>query len=320
MKLLRLIQKQGGIKLLKQFCKTGSLITAIGQLLLLGPKKKALEILRLSTEYKSKTKFEKKYREKLIYLSKIYDEAQMQKPSNVVWICWFQGIKEAPELVKVCYNSVKENLTNKDIILITEENMSNYVTFPDYIIEKWKKGMITHTHMTDLLRLELLTRYGGTWIDATVFCSQKIDTIPKYFFEDELFLYQTLKPGRDGMSLFISSWFISARPNNKILWITKELCYEYWKKNNDLIDYFLIHHFICMVLENNEDEWKKIVPRDNGTPHILLLRLFEEYDDKMWNAIRQQSPFHKLSYKFTEEQSKLKNTYYEKLILGELNE
>lgn len=41
--------------------------------------------------------------------------------------------------------------------------------FPKYIEEKWKRGVITHTHMTDLLRLELLIRYGGTWIDATVF-------------------------------------------------------------------------------------------------------------------------------------------------------
>ena len=32
-------------------------------------------------------------------------------------------------------------------------------------------GQITKTHLSDLLRLELLIRYGGTWIDATVFCT-----------------------------------------------------------------------------------------------------------------------------------------------------
>ncbi|RAZ02631.1 capsular biosynthesis protein, partial [Klebsiella oxytoca] len=69
------------------------------------------------------------------------------------------GMDRAPHLVRACYRSLRENLPDKEIILITSENMSDYVTFPDYIIEKWEKGQITHTHMTDLLRLELLIQY-----------------------------------------------------------------------------------------------------------------------------------------------------------------
>lgn len=51
----------------------------------------------------------------------------------------------APDLVKKCYESLKNNLKDKEIILITSENISKYVTFPDYIMEKWEKGIITHT-------------------------------------------------------------------------------------------------------------------------------------------------------------------------------
>ena len=108
--------------------------------------------------------------------------------------------------------------------------MCNYVQFPDFILDKWKNGKITHTHMTDLLRLELLVKYGGMWVDATVLCTSKREEIPDYFFNSELFLYQILKPGRDGQAQPISSWLMSAKTNNKILMMARYLCYEYWKK------------------------------------------------------------------------------------------
>jgi hypothetical protein len=35
-------------------------------------------------------------------------------------------------------------------------------------LEKYQKKIIDNTHFSDLLRLELLIKYGGTWIDASV--------------------------------------------------------------------------------------------------------------------------------------------------------
>ena len=58
-----------------------------------------------------------------------------------------------------------------------------------------------------------------------------------------------------------------------------------------LMDYFLLHDFMSIALERYFDDWKKIVPRDNATPHELLLRLFEQYDEVIWEAIREQTPF-----------------------------
>ena len=216
--------------------------------------------------------------------------------------------------MKICYASLKKNLPNKNIVVLTKENLEKYVSFPKYIKEKWEKGIITDTHMTDLLRLELLTNYGGTWIDATVLCTEKEEKIPSYFFDSDLFFYQTLKPGRDGNASYMSSWYINAKSHNKILEITKYLCYEYWKNNNELIDYFLFHDFLSIVLDEFPKEWNKIIPRDNATPHELLLRLFDEYDQTTWEAIVQQTPFHKLTYKFAESEEKKVNTFYRKIV------
>lgn len=313
MNLKETFQKQGGMGLIKQYARSGSLGTAICEFLLLGKSRTALEILRLSTQLKTKQKLERKYRTKLEEFEKTYDNTLPHEKSNKVWICWFQGIENAPELVQKCYESVKRNLTDREIVLITEQNMDQYVQFPDYVIDKWKSGVITHTHLTDLLRLELLIRYGGIWLDATVFCSRPEKDIPSVFFDSDLFFYQCLKPGRDGKATFFSSWLMSAKTNNRILMTTRELCYEYWKREKSMIDYFLLHDFLSIVLEKYEDEWKKIVPKDNATPHILLLRLFDEYDETIWKTVKEQTPFHKLTYKFTEKDRDKKDTFYKVL-------
>lgn len=306
------LKKQGGMKLLKQYWQSGSFFTAIAEFLLLGKSRTALEILRLSTQLKAKQKLEKRYKGKLSDFEKSYNTNMTHQKSNKIWICWFQGMMNAPSLVQKCYQSIKENMSDKEVIVLTADNLSDYVQFPDFIIEKWKSGVITHTHMTDLLRLELLIQYGGIWLDATVFCSGK--DIPEYYFESDLFFYQCLKPGRDGHSNYISSWLISARNNNKLLMATRYLCYEYWKENNSMIDYFLLHDFMSIVLDYYPEEWKSIVPRDNASPHILLLRLFDQYDENIWNVIKKQNCFHKLTYKYDKKQSELEGTYYKKLL------
>ena len=313
MKLKEILKKQGGINLIHSYWKGGAFFTAIGQVILLGKSRTALEILRLSAQLKIKQKLKKEYKNDLIKFDKDYVEDE-HKLSDKIWFCWFQGLDNAPKLVQRCYEALKTNLTQKKIIVITEKNMNDYVQFPEYILEKWKCGKITHTHMTDLLRLELLTKYGGTLIDATVLCTRKEEEIPSYFFESDLFLFQQLKPGRDGQSTYISSWFINAKSNNKILCATKYLCYKYWEKNNELIDYFLLHNFLSIVLEFYSQEWSEIIPFDNAAPHIILLRLFEQYNEDIWISVKEQTPFHKLSYKFQQEDMEIQGTYYDIII------
>lgn len=318
MDLRKIYYKQGGKELIKQYRKSGVLGTALAEFILLGKSRTALEILRNSAQLKTKQHLERRYRNKLIQFDQEYSSyVYKHKNSNTIWICWFQGLENAPEIVRKCYYSMKKNLHKHKIILITSSNINKYVLLPSYIMDKWKAGIITNTHMTDLLRLELLTTYGGTWIDATVLCTEDEKRIPSYFFDSDLFFYQCLKPGRDGQSTYMSSWFISARSHNKVLEATKALCYEYWKKNDELIDYYLLHDFLSIVLEHYPEDWNKIVPRDNATPHELLLRMFDSYDDRTWKAIRAQSPFHKLSYKFSKEQAELKGTYFDIIITND---
>ena len=318
MGLYQTFQKQGGFGLVRSWLRNGVLPYAIGQVLLGGFSNKNLELLRCGIELKLYKKIRKKYLSVLShFVAPISNESENITSCNKIWVCWMQGIENAPVLVQKCYHSLQENLHDREIVLITSENISEYTDFPPYIIEKYKKGIITHTHFSDLLRVELLCRYGGTWIDSTVFCSG--DNIPSYMLDSDFFLFQNLKPGSDGSTINISSWFITAQANHKFMLAVRELLWAYWKKNDKLIDYFLLHHFIMMVAEYYSEDWEKIIPYSNSIPHILLLRLFEPYNKDVWDELKRICPFHKLAYKRSKEEFEKESTYYDVIFNGKLS-
>lgn len=69
-----------------------------------------------------------------------------------------------------------------------------------------------------------------------------------------------------------------------------------------------------MLIDRYPAEWNKVVPFSNSVPHILLLRLFDEYNDEIWNAVVQMTPFHKLTYKFDDSETRKTNTYYQRIM------
>lgn len=327
-KFYELFKKVNGIQILKQYAGGHVLIYALLMTVLNGLSKKSLEIVRLSVGNKQMKKLRNKYRhfvndyiasKQQISRTITYNYSSTKHEENnnskqrCIWFCWFQGLEAAPEIVKHCYASLKKNITDREIVVITEDNYRNYVKFPEYIENKVYAGIISRTHMSDLLRLELLKNYGGTWIDATVYLTGKL---PSYMLDDDLFLFQNLKPGLDGHSTCISNWFMTAEVDNNIVNLTLALLYEYWCRNNGLIDYFIFHDFFQIAIEQYPEEWNKVVPVNNSTPHILLLRLFEKYSEEIWDAVKKQTSVHKLTYKFTNEQAEMPSTYY-KTLFGE---
>ena len=312
-KFIAIFQKVGGWKVLRQYVRARVLLFALTQTLLNGFSQKSLEIVRLAVDNRIFQRMRKKYRRFIQkYVREHPAESCVQTHNPVIWTIWLQGMEQAPKIVQQCYASMQKHITDRPIVVITEDNFRDYVTFPDYIMEKYEKGIISKVHFADLLRVELLAQHGGTWFDGTVFCSDK--PFQPYVLDSELFLFQTLKPGLDGHCRGISSWLMTAYSGNPIIVLTRNLLHEYWRKHNYAVDYFILHNFLRMSIEAYPQVWDKVVPFSNSTPHILLLRMFEPFDPQVWEGIRTQTGFHKLSYKFTPEQEQRNNTYYTEVL------
>ncbi len=290
--------------------KNGTFLPLMMGTLFLGQDRKGLELIRLIVRYKLMKKLRKENApaiKEFLSSQKSFDK----KKSNKVWICWMQGLENAPELVQRCVVSIQDNLPERDIVLITEENYSQYVEFPEHVMNKFAKGIISPTHFSDLLRLELLTRHGGTWIDSTVYCTSP--EIPSYMLDSDLFVFQGLKP-IDGHVMQISSWFITSETHNELLELTKYLLYKYWEKYDYMKDYFIFHLMFQLAIETYPKKWKEVFPASNTLPHILLLNLFEDFNQTWWNNLLLTTPLHKLTYKFDESEMMKDGTYYKKIM------
>lgn len=275
-----------------------------------GLDKTSLEIARLGMRNTVYKRLNKLYRD-------IQDEYSLVEKKNgidenTIWITWFTGLETAPDIVKVCVNSIYNNFPEKNIIFLSNDNINEYVEFPSHILEKRNSGIITDAHFSDLLRLELLSVYGGTWIDATVYISSP--DIPKSMLESDLFFFQNLKPGRDGDAIGLSSWFIHAKKGHPIMLKTRKMLYKYWEDNNKLLDYFLFHFFLSISKDHFKESAESIPKYSNAVPHILQLEWGNEKDLERFKDILRMSSVHKLTYKNL---PKKENTLYEYIVKKE---
>lgn len=112
-----------------------------------------------------------------------------------VWLCWWQGIDNAPALVQRCVESIRRNVKEHDVIILTDENYRRYVDIPDWIVDKYRNGVFSRTHFSDILRYCLLSQHGGLWLDATFFCAHPLDD----YLDMPLFTIK--RPGYDHRSV-----------------------------------------------------------------------------------------------------------------------
>lgn len=225
------------------------------------------------------------------YIASYEKNTRKKEQSNKVWWCWLQGEENAPELCKANLNSLRNNLRGRDIVVITEDNWSEFIELPDYIIEKYKKGIITRTHFSDILRVQLLVTHGGTWIDSSVLCTD----YEKKFFDKPLFVFSNFL--KEDKSMVCSSWFITSESNNQILTLTRDLLFEYWKTNKVLINYFLFHIMFTIATEKYNKEWNSVPRYSNVPPHILQFEITNKYNKDRWSEICNMSSIHKLTQK-----------------------
>lgn len=264
-------------------------------------------ILSLQLESYAYKKLKKKY--KYIINNAKSEYTLSNKNNKVIWVCWLQGMDNAPKLVQRCYESLKSNMKGYKINVITEENMFEYIEIPNYIVTKWKKGIISFAHFSDVIRVNLLVKYGGVWIDSTVLCTDNL--LNNRLENSPLFVYKSIMRGSNVISA--SNWFISSVPKNPILVLVQNLLYEYWKTENVIIHYYLFHIFFTLATEKYPEIWNKVVSFNNISPHILVNELNDTFSQERYDEIKKMSSFHKLNYKI--EYLEVENSFYQNLII-----
>ena len=245
--------------------------------------------------------FKKRYKREIAALVSRIDEENSKLPHNSgekVWVCWLQGIEDAPDIVKICYKSILRCFSDREVVLITDKNFSNYISLPDYILEKYRKGLIAPALFSDLIRLNLLIDHGGIWIDSTILWTS--DGVPEYMLNSELFMPRLVFYDAWNCASQTENFFIIARQNSKLLIFTRDLLYEYWKKQDFTVDYLIFYDFFEIAIECYPEEWRKMVPFSRSNCLMLSDYADVEYNQQLYAELTSRSPFQKLSWRLSQ--------------------
>lgn len=231
-----------------------------------------------------------------------------------IWIFWWQGKEKMPLIVKECYKSVLRNSGKRQVILITKRNFRKFTDISETIINKQKKGMLTLTHFSDILRFNLLKNHGGLWLDATIFVTSEIKR--KYF--SSIFTCSGF-PDDDYFFIAKGRWtgfLIGGCKGSELFVFMDSFFKKYWSRNNYLIDYFLIDYALFFAWKNDLSSFLEFTNETKGlnNPNLFELSkvLNKPFSVNKYDSILKNTEMYKLSYK--KSLSSSKNSFFNIII------
>lgn len=104
---------------------------------------------------------------------------------KIIWQYWAQGYSSLPSVVQECLASVDEYCSGYTIVRLDDANLRDYIEFPEWF--ETKRNTMSRAHFSDILRVVLLSTYGGIWMDATI---KLTAPIPSQISESPFFVFR----------------------------------------------------------------------------------------------------------------------------------
>jgi len=255
---------------------------------------------------------------------------------KTIWILWLQGIDQAPPLVLKCLQSWKEKNPGWEVRALDRSEVDTLIEL-DPILEK-NRDTITPQKTSNIIRLNLLAKYGGVWVDASCFCNRPLDDWLEAAAPDGFFAFQ--RPGKDRP---LANWFLASSPENYLTCVFNDSHNRFFMENrfdnerkrqwidrlnrilnrNDFSTrawfsfpilkvlkvhpYFCFHYLFARVIRLNPEArkiWDRVVKISADGPHYLQ---FEGLRAPLTPSARdhidgRRVPVYKLNWRVTREQ------------------
>ena len=198
---------------------------------------------------------------------------------KIIWSYWDNP--EVPEFIADCKKNWTKFAPNYKIIQLNRNNIENYVT----MTKNWKS--LKSYRQADILRLKLLEKYGGIWMDASILLLEN----PDNFIGGNITLFTT--PTTTNDNPVYENWFIASTKGNVIIkkWIAEvetaikdpsnylALSSDYNKKLVNIPDYLICHLALRNIYDKNLQLFK------NGKYHNSNTTAFYEHNKYNWQDV-----------------------------------
>ena len=92
---------------------------------------------------------------------------------QIIWSFWHTESKDMPKIYHICLNSWKPMIDDGWIInVLNDETIDQFIDKLNDLPKNFIR--LTKTRQSDCIRLALLKKYGGVWMDVGIFLTQSL--------------------------------------------------------------------------------------------------------------------------------------------------
>ena len=201
---------------------------------------------------------------------------ELKQTDKIIWSYWHDP-DNMPELVNIAKQSWKRHNPEYIICFMNQHNLSKYVNvnkFPE------RFSVLSHQHKADVIRIAVLSKYGGIWLDSTFIVTEPLHLKWDNQYDVGGYYLQGFTTNQN--KKVFENWFISAPKNSELIkqW-EREFYYGLsYDKASDYIDH----------LEETVD-LQNIHGKDYLMMHCSFLKVIndKEYNIKQFEA--EKGPF-----------------------------
>lgn len=202
----------------------------------------------------------------LVQFPMIESMENMNIPKKI-WTFW--DSEEIPPIVQKCIDSWRTHNPDFQIIVLNKDNVYSYL--PEFPVNL--KHGDNPAHFSDMVRINILAKYGGIWSDASIICYGSYEWILKLQKEKEVeFIGYWINNDTEDFPV-IENWFFAAIPESNMMidwknelmksqeYEEKEYYIDYLKSTCNLehIDdpnYLWMHAALQKILQENKGKYK----------------------------------------------------------------
>lgn len=264
---------------------------------------------------------------------------QNLKNKNIIWQLWEAPTNKTPtnnHIVEHCLESIeKYKWDGFQRKLLNFENSKDQVLFPDFVYDKLQKDNNGYTlaAFSDILRLALLCKHGGIWVDATIIALRPLKNLYLENIKQTGFSFQrsdieSLEARRKWRHYNVNyfSWnrsfkvrwlssLIIAGENRDILNETLRILLLIWK-NEEYYPHYFTAHIIYDYL--SRQKYLPSLAYESDVPiHYLQKHVYEIYDTNLFNLIANNYPIQKMTWKVKAQKIVSGDTFFNRLFSSE---
>ena len=219
-----------------------------------------------------------------------------EKIGNRVWMFWYTGFDTAPSVVKKCVEVV-ERFEDVDLVLLDKNNLEQYFTFEGRIRELYEKGSIPIQTLADMVRFQLVKRWGGVWVDATCFVCN-----PDFFKMHADLTYYSVRHKHDETFPSYGKWSIWLTAGGRGCFIYSylyDLLLAYLDRYDGPFTYLFVANAYLYIYNHNTQAKVYIdnLPFENQDAYFLQNNYFKPCDLDAWNNMMENNVIQKLTYR-----------------------